>query len=295
MVADLKLEETGAGLDLLPGSFGPVLERGRRRVLDSADEERRRRVERSSGEVVARSQSGCHADELRPVQIEDAPGFGLVARGHVVPGQAADVLDAVERGADDVGLAGNPVLVPAHDLQDRLDARLNECDCRGDVRDVRVGGGVVRRVHRVDPRRHLRDAVTERVLCPPVDCGRLAGEDEPVTGLDEFLKAAHAASPSGSAVHPAGVTRARFVMTFVHDEVPSSRLSTGGRSSLKCPRQAAGRSGRVRDRSSALTQTQRISGTTSQVPSSRTPPHGPFRNVFGQVIGHVIPVSWSTH
>ncbi len=51
----------------------------------------------------------------------------------------------------------------------------------------------------------------------------------------------------------------------------------------------------MRARSSALTQTQRISGFTSQPPSSRTPPHGPLRNVFGQVIGHVIPVSCRTH
>ena len=45
----------------------------------------------------------------------------------------------------------------------------------------------------------------------------------------------------------------------------------------------------------ALTQTQRISGFTSQCPFSRTPPQGPLRSVFGQFIGHVMPVECSTH
>jgi hypothetical protein len=44
-----------------------------------------------------------------------------------------------------------------------------------------------------------------------------------------------------------------------------------------------------------LTQTHRISGFTSQCPSGRTPPHGPLRSVFGQVIGHVMPVECNTH
>ena len=48
-------------------------------------------------------------------------------------------------------------------------------------------------------------------------------------------------------------------------------------------------------RSTAFTQTQRISGFTSQWPSGRTPPHGPLRSVFGQFIGHVMPVECSTH
>jgi len=47
-------------------------------------------------------------------------------------------------------------------------------------------------------------------------------------------------------------------------------------------------------RSDAFTQTQRISGFTSQCPFSRTPPHGPFRRVFGQFIGQVMPVECST-
>ena len=40
----------------------------------------------------------------------------------------------------------------------------------------------------------------------------------------------------------------------------------------------------------ALTQTQRISGLTSQFPSVRTPPQGPLRRVLGQVMGQVMPV-----
>ena len=97
-----------------------------------------------------------------------------------------------------------------------------------------------------------------------------------------------------AAIRP-GRTLSRPLSRLAHDEVPASRLSTGGRSSWKCCRHASGSSGSVRDRSSAFSQTQRISGFTSQWPFSRTPPHGPFRNVFGQVIGQVIPVSCRTH
>jgi hypothetical protein len=45
-----------------------------------------------------------------------------------------------------------------------------------------------------------------------------------------------------------------------------------------------------REPSQAWTQTQRISGLTSQCPSDRTPPHGPLRICFGQFIGQDMPV-----
>ena len=53
--------------------------------------------------------------------------------------------------------------------------------------------------------------------------------------------------------------------------------------------------GSRRERSTALSQTQRISGLTSQLPSGRTPPQGPLRSVFGHSIGQVMPVEWRTH
>ena len=43
----------------------------------------------------------------------------------------------------------------------------------------------------------------------------------------------------------------------------------------------------------AWSQTQRISGFTSQKPPGRTPPHGPLRSDFGQFIGQAIPVNES--
>ena len=47
--------------------------------------------------------------------------------------------------------------------------------------------------------------------------------------------------------------------------------------------------------SQASTQTQRISGFTSQKPPGRTPPQGPLRSSFGQFIGQDMPVEESTH
>ena len=47
--------------------------------------------------------------------------------------------------------------------------------------------------------------------------------------------------------------------------------------------------------SQALTQTQGMSGSTSQLPLARTPPQGPLRSCLGQFIGHDMPVDDSTH
>ena len=50
-----------------------------------------------------------------------------------------------------------------------------------------------------------------------------------------------------------------------------------------------------REPSQACTQTQRISGLTSQCPFARTPPQGPLRICLGQFIGQDMPVALSTH
>ena len=50
-----------------------------------------------------------------------------------------------------------------------------------------------------------------------------------------------------------------------------------------------------REPSQALTQTHGMSGSTSQLPLARTPPHGPLRNCLGQFIGHDMPVDDNTH
>jgi hypothetical protein len=84
--------------------------------------------------------------------------------------------------------------------------------------------------------------------------------------------------------------RSRFVKKLAHEEVFQRRLSTGLRMSwISCAHGVFGA------RSTAFTQTQRISGFTSQFPLGRTPPHGPLRSVLGQFIGQVIPVECNTH
>jgi hypothetical protein len=47
--------------------------------------------------------------------------------------------------------------------------------------------------------------------------------------------------------------------------------------------------------SKASTQTQRISGLTSQLPLARTPPQGPLRRFLGQFIEQDMPVELSAH
>ena len=45
----------------------------------------------------------------------------------------------------------------------------------------------------------------------------------------------------------------------------------------------------------ASTHTHGLSGSTSQFPFARTPPHGPLRKFLGQRIGHVSPVECKMH
>src|SRR5438094_259466 len=50
-----------------------------------------------------------------------------------------------------------------------------------------------------------------------------------------------------------------------------------------------------REPSQASTQTQRLSGYTSQLPLARTPPQGPLRKFLGQRIGQLRPVECRMH
>ena len=171
MVTDLQLQEAGSGCDLLGCPPRAVVEWRCTRVLDRADEERWGGIELPPGQVVPPRESRRDTDQLGPVEVEDTPGLGLVSGRHVVAGQAADVVNAVQRRPDHVRLAGDPVLVPADDLQDRLDPRLGDRDRAGHVRRMRMRGRVVGRVHRVDPLRHLGDSLVEDVERPPSIAG----------------------------------------------------------------------------------------------------------------------------
>src|ERR1700737_3648642 len=55
------------------------------------------------------------------------------------------------------------------------------------------------------------------------------------------------------------------------------------------------KAGSRREPSQASTQTQRLSAYTSQLPSARTPPHGPLRRFLGQDIGQLRPVECRMH
>src|SRR3954454_23051729 len=102
--ADLQLQEASAGVDLLGGAGDADAGRRRARILERPDQQGRRGGEDALREVAALGQPARDRDELRRVEVEDAPRLGLVAGDHVVAGHARDVLDPVHRGADDLGL-----------------------------------------------------------------------------------------------------------------------------------------------------------------------------------------------
>src|SRR5215207_1783377 len=146
-----------------------------------------------------------------------------------------------------------------------------------------VRGRVVSRVDSVDP-------WLERLEAPPngIEPARLYRQelrrDDERAGPEPLLEERH--QPG----HPAGSRLSRLRSRLRQEDVPQRRLSTGG-----CTSANRALNGSFRERSYALSHTQRIPGYTSQPPSGRTPPHGPLRSCFGQFIGHVIPVVCKTH
>jgi len=170
---------------------------------------------------------------------------------------------AVQRRPDDIGLAGDPVLVPADDLEDRLDSRLRDCDRAGDIGRMSVRGGVVGRVHRVDPLRHLGDPLVEDIERPSVNGGGLTGDDEPIASIHQFPQRRHAVVSRPGDCQPVGVSLSLPLRRLAHDDVPASRLSTGGRRSWMCCRHTPGRSGKVRARFSAFPRRTVRSGASS--------------------------------
>src|SRR5512133_1463520 len=133
-VADLQLQEARAGACLHERALDAVVDGRRPGVLDGADEEARRGVERPAGQVAAVGQHARECDELGAVEVEDALGLGLVAGADVVAGQRGHVLDAVHRRAHEVGLQREPIAVAADELHDRLDPGLLQRDGHGEWR-----------------------------------------------------------------------------------------------------------------------------------------------------------------
>ena len=182
LVTDLQLQEARARARLLERALRAVGQRRSARVLDGADEEVRGGLELAAREVLAARQSGRRDDDLGPVEVEHPAGFLLVAGGDVVARQAGDVLDAVQRRADDVGLDREAVLVAADDLHDRLDAEHLQRDGDGKVGGVRMRGRVVGGVDGVHPGRVLLELGTHRVQAAAVDDRQLPRDHEAAPG-----------------------------------------------------------------------------------------------------------------
>ena len=102
----------------------------------------------------------------------------------------------MEAGPRDLGLEREPVPVPAGELHDRLHAELLERDRDRERRRMRVCGGVVGRVHGVDPVFVGREALAHRFEPAGVH-GEELGRDDEAPCRDCVLKPGHAI-PSAS-------------------------------------------------------------------------------------------------
>ena len=166
----------------------------------------------------------------------------------------------------------------APDASTALIASTQPSNDRGAVIDVlRVGG-----VGRVQFRRHRELAAPQHALKPPAR--RMAGQrlERQIGAGRIFVAMGHDASAFRAS--------AACAVTRSHAEVSRSEWSTGG-----CSARIASPPCICRLPLQACTQTQGMSGSTSQWPLARTPPHGPFRSRFGQFIGHDMPVEERMH
>src|SRR5579864_1593199 len=192
--ADLELEEARARAHLLQRAVDAVVERRGSGVLDRTEEEARRRVDPAAGEIRAVRHRDTEREQLDRVEVEDAARLGLVAGGDIVAGEAADVLDAVQGRAGDLGLERDAVAVAARELHDGLHPELLERDGDGKRRRVRMRRGVVGGVDRVDVILVRGELLVDAA---GVDREQLRRHDEASRG-ECVLKPRHA-SPSASA------------------------------------------------------------------------------------------------
>ena len=88
-------------------------------------------------------------DQGPRIDVEHRLGVGLVAGLRVVAGEQEEVADAERGGAHHLALQGQPVLVAAGDLQDRLDAGAEQERRRGQRRHMGTRAGAVGHVDRV--------------------------------------------------------------------------------------------------------------------------------------------------
>ena len=218
-----------------------MVERRRAGVLDRAEEQIGCWFEGPARERQPVAQALGDGDELGTIHVEDAARLGLVTCGHVIARQARDVDDAVQGGAEDVGLQREAVLVAADDLQHRLDAEPLERDRDRDVGRVRVRRRVVGRVDRIHVLAQRLHVAAHLVEAAAVDHGELRRDDRPRAVLAQRPEErAHACGPP---LQPAGFCRSRPLSRFFHDDVPSRRLSSGARRWFGPSRQLAGISG----------------------------------------------------
>ena len=101
----------------------------------------------------------------------------------------------MERGADDVRLEREPIAIAADELHHRLHAELLQRDGDGEWRGVRVRGGVVGRVDRVDVVLVWLEALVDRVEPAGVDGQQLRSQDE-AARADAVFKPGQPCSPT---------------------------------------------------------------------------------------------------
>src|SRR5205823_7664443 len=110
---DLQLQEPRACAHLLARPVDAMVDGRRGGILDGAEEEARPRLELPSREVAAVPHRLGGREQLDRVEVEDAARLWLVAGSDVVAGEAADVLDPVQRRTGDLGLERESVTVAA--------------------------------------------------------------------------------------------------------------------------------------------------------------------------------------
>ena len=118
----LRLDELRSRRDFLGEALRSEFERGRRGILDRADEQLGGALElRARHQLAGVAKRRGDPHERRRVEIEDVLGFWVIAEARVVASQQQDVRDADRGKSEEIGLQRDPVSVPALQLADGLE------------------------------------------------------------------------------------------------------------------------------------------------------------------------------
>ncbi|MEZ4635305.1 MAG: HAMP domain-containing sensor histidine kinase [Caldilineaceae bacterium] len=176
----LRLDEIGAGRDLLGQPQVTELTWRRKRVGGGAEEESGRRGQLAPAEEDAVfAHRARRLEQLDRIEVEDAPRLGLIPGADVVTCEAEDILHAHRRRAQQITLHGDAVAVATAHLEHRFVAGAGEQRTATQTAHVTVGAGAIGGVDRVAHLGEDKGILVHVLGIGAIRCVQFGGHREP--------------------------------------------------------------------------------------------------------------------